>query len=106
MRDGGVDLRTVEPQFRHDLARRGDLGFGHAAVGLRDVAHDLERRAKEFLADLERTRTGSAPARIDRLIVQVPDDGAEDGAHEAAEQEVTENRADDLSGEAHRYALL
>ena len=54
MRDGRVDLRAVEPQLRHDLARRGDLRLRHAAVGLGDVAHDFERRLEEAHADLER----------------------------------------------------
>ena len=43
--DGRVDLRAVEPQLRHDLARGGDLRLGDAPVGLGDVAHDLERGA-------------------------------------------------------------
>ena len=43
--DRGVDLRAVEPQLRHHLARGGDLRLRDAAVGLGDVAHDLERGA-------------------------------------------------------------
>ena len=42
VRDGRVDLRAVEPQLRHDLARGGDFRLGNAAVGLGDVAHDFE----------------------------------------------------------------
>ena len=75
MRDGGVDLHAVEPQLRHDLARGGDLGFGDAAVGLGDVAHDLERGREEALADLEhaaRRRRGGAAD--DALVVEVPED--------------------------------
>ena len=75
MRDGRVDLRAVEPQLRHDLARGGDLRLGDAAVGLGDVAHDLERGGEEPLADLEhaarRRRRGAGRYA---LVVEVPED--------------------------------
>ena len=68
MRDGGVDLRAVEPQLRHHLARRGDLRLGDAAVGLGDVAHDLERGREEALADFQHAGAAAGTrARADTL---------------------------------------
>ena len=67
MRDGRMDLRAVEPQLRHDLARRGDLRLRDAAVGLGHVAHDFERGLEEAHADLERVGAGAARARAATL---------------------------------------
>ena len=63
--DGGVDLRAVEPQLGHHLARGGDLRLRDAPVGLGDVPHDLERGGEEALADLEHAcaTAGAAHAR-------------------------------------------
>src|SRR5688500_7590317 len=103
--DRGVDLRATQAQLRHDPARGGDLGFGHATVGLRDVAHDGERGREELVADFLQRRAMSA-TRADRLVDEVAEHGADDGAPEAAQQQITQNRADDLSGPAHRTGLL
>ena len=73
VRNRGVDLHAVEPEFRHHLARGGDLRFGDTAVGLGHVAHDFEGRPEKLLADLQRARTTAANANARRhaLIEEV-----------------------------------
>ena len=67
MRDGRVDLRAIEPQLRHDLARRRDLRLRDAPVGLGHVSHDFEGGLEEALADLERVDAAARAARAATL---------------------------------------
>ena len=67
MPDGRVDLRAVEPQLRHDLARGRDLRLRDAPVGLGHVPHDFERGLEESHADLERVAAGTARRRAATL---------------------------------------
>ena len=107
MRNGRVYLRAVEPQLRHDLARRGDLRLRDAAIGLGHVAHDLERRREEPLADFEHAgATARAAHGHDALVVEVAEDEADDGAPGTPEDQQTDDRADEFSGDAHRGRLL
>ena len=107
MVDGGVDLHAVEAQLGHHLARGRDLVLGHAAVGLGDVAHDLERGGEEALADFQhaaRRRPGGAGR--DTLVVEVPEDQSDEGAPGTAEQQQADDGANEFSGDAHRSRLL
>src|SRR6476646_6814284 len=83
--DGDVDLWPVEVELAHQLARGGDLGFRHAAVGLGDVAHHFERCREEPFADFERRAARSRAARIDGLIIEVADEDHDEHSRETAD---------------------
>ncbi len=51
MLHGRAHLQGIQPQIRHDRARRGNLGFRDAAVGLGEVPHHAEGPPEEGLAD-------------------------------------------------------
>src|SRR5690242_1919918 len=108
MLDGRVDLRAVELHVVHDLARGGDLGLRDAAIGLRDVAHDLVGRAEDPHADLQRLgRGGGPPLRRGAHVVEVAEDEADQQSPGTApQQQHAEDRADDFSGHARPAKLL
>ena len=88
-----MDLRTVEPELRHDLARRRDLRFRDAPIGLGHVSHDFERGLEKAHADLERIDAGSARARGNTLIIEMTEHQADEQAPRASKQQQTQNRA-------------
>ena len=93
MRDGRVNLRAVEAQLRHHLARRGDLRLRDAAIGLGDVPHDLERRREKPLADFEYAGAAARAAHgHDALVVEVAEDEADDGPPGTPEDQQTDDR--------------
>ena len=47
--DRELHFALAEPELAHHRARRADLVLGDAAVGLGEMAHDLERGAEERL---------------------------------------------------------
>ena len=71
-------------QFLHEPPRRVDLRLGYAAVGLGDMAHDLEGGAEELAGNRQaapRAAPQSRPAApADRAYA---DDGAQHGPPDA-----------------------
>jgi phosphoribosylaminoimidazole-succinocarboxamide synthase len=105
--NGRMNLHSGESQLGHDLACSGDFRFGNAAIGFGDVPHDLEGRREETLTDLEHTgATTGTPDTRDTLVVEVPEDEANDRAPWTAEQQETDDRADQFSGDAHWTELI
>jgi hypothetical protein len=105
---GGVELdrrahlRVVEREAPHRFAGGIDLALGDQAVGLRDVAHRLEGRAKERRAELDGAARRS-PRRRRGTVELVTDQDSDDGPDPVVSHEGAEKGADQLAVPRHRF---
>ncbi len=100
--DRAPDVGVAQREPPHRRARSLDLLFGDPAVGLCDLPHDLERRAKESRA--QDVRIGAAePPRRSLAVELVTDQEADQSSQPATTHDRADQRAEQLAVPTHGF---